>query len=505
VLCSFDSRNYLKIRYDKIKIKFKITNNGDMGMVNNGKVLFIVHDVYQDDNTFPSGIGYLAAALLKNGVTVRVYSQDVFHYTNQELAKFLKKEQFDLIGIGFLAARFKETIIGLCEIVNRFKKDAWLVLGGHGPSAIPEYTLKKTKADVVVIGEGEDTIIELLKCKLENGELSKIKGIAYRDKDDVYLNERRKLIKDLDLLPFPAWDLFPMEIYTTCIKYYAMNENDKSISISTSRGCINKCNFCYRMDKGFRYRSVKNVVEEMLYLSEKYGVTYFMVNDELFTYPRSRIFEFRDELDKNDLKIKFDCGARVDIMDVEVTKALKDAGCQLLKFGMESSDQRVLDLMHKNTTVEENISAAELCNKYGIGVGLNFIWNNIGDTEDSLKGNVKLIKKYNTYHEVRTIRPVTPYPGSELYYYAIEKGFLTGPDDFYNKYKNSDLITVNYTNLPLERCYKLLYEANKELVLDYFQNTTKDMVKAKEIIEGFYRLYVTEDYTFRGARHYKAP
>ena len=170
---------------------------------------------------------------------------------------------------------------------------------------------------------------------------------------------------------------------------------------------------------------------------------------------------------------------------------------------MESSGQNVLDLMGKRTTVKQNIEAAEIARKVGVTVGLNFIWGNVGDTEESLKGNVKLIKQYNTYFQLRTIRPVTPYPGCPLYYEAIDRGLLSGPADFFEKFKNSDLSIVNFTNIPDKIFYEILFEANKGLILDHYQNTSQDMDEANAIIQQFYRLYFESDYKFRGARHYK--
>jgi len=471
-------------------------------MSTNGKVLFVIHDLYQEDNHFPSGVGYLAAVLKKNGSSVEIYSQDVFHYTNEELAVFLERNQFDLIGLGFLAARFKETIVDLCTVINKHKKSAWLVLGGQGPSPIPEYILNKTKADLVAIGEAEDTIIEILKCKLNNGDLSKIKGIAYRDENGVYLNDRRKPIRNLDSIPFPQWDLFPMNEYVSCLKKYNINKDEKALDIITSRGCINECNFCYRMEKGFRFRSTKNVIEEIIELHEKYGITYFSMHDELFTYPKKKIFEFRDELERNNLRIKYDCQARVDTFDDEIAECLKASGCQLVNFGFESMDQQVLDSMKKNTTIEDNTRAIHVALKYHLGAGLNFIWGNIGDTRDSLKKDVEFIKKYNTYDHVRNIRPVTPFPGSELYNLAISRGLLKGPEDFFDKFKNSDLMTVNFTEIPDESFYRLLFEANQDLILDHYSHTSGDMDQAASIIKDFHDLYFLGKTKFRGARHY---
>lgn len=257
-----------------------------------GKALFIIHDFYQEDNYFPLGPGYMAAVLKKNGAEISTYCQDVFHYTNEELSDFLEKNEFDLICLGFLAARFKRTIEELCGAINEHKKNAWLVLGGPGPSPIPEYVLEKTKADIVVIGEAEETIIELLKCKLENKDLSQIKSIAYQSKNGVVITERRKPIFDLDSIPFPEWSLFPMERYTTCLQLFGAGKDDKILGILTSRGCFNQCNFCYRMEKGIRFRSVANVIQEIKTLKEKYGISFFQMQDELFNFPKNESLIF---------------------------------------------------------------------------------------------------------------------------------------------------------------------------------------------------------------------
>jgi anaerobic magnesium-protoporphyrin IX monomethyl ester cyclase len=467
-----------------------------------GKVLFIVHDVYQKDNYFPSGIGYLAACLKANGCEVSVYCQDIFHYTNEQLAEYLKRENFDIIGLGFLAARFKETVIDLCKVINTYKKDAWLVLGGHGPSAIPEYILKTTNADIVVIGEGEETIIDLINYKINNRDITKVLGIAYNLNGEVRINERRKPIQKLDNIPFPEWSIFPMNEYTSCLKFYGMNSEEKSLPIITSRGCTNRCNFCYRLEKGIRFRSIPNIIDEIRVLNEKYGVTFFAMNDELFLFSKKRLFEFKDALEQNNLKIKYECQARVDIFNDEIAQCLKDSGCTFVNFGMESADQKVLDLMNKHTTVKQNTDAAKIARKHNIAYGLNILWGNIGDTEQSLKDDVQLIKEYNVYSQLRTIKPPTPYPGCDLYYVAINRHLLEGPDDFFSKFKNIDLLLVNFTDIPKEKFYTLLFEANKELILDHYEKTSGDKKEAEQYIQTFYNLYFKGDVSFRGARHY---
>lgn len=467
-----------------------------------GRALLVIHDVYQDDNIFPLGPAYLAACLKKAGHKVDTYCMDVYHYTNDELAEYLDKNEYDLIGMGFMAARFKETVLDVCDVINKHKKNACFQLGGHGPSPIPEYVLNKTKADVVGIGECEETIVELMECKLNGGDFSKVRGIAYRIDDKVYINPKREPVRDLDSIPFPAWEEFPMDKYLDSIKRAGVGEKEKAISIISSRGCVNKCNFCYRMEKGIRLRSIKNVIGEIKILNSKYGATVFDFLDELFVISKERLIELKAELNKNNLKIKFYANCRVDIFDEEMALLLKECGCILLNIGFESTSQNVLNKMNKNTTVEENIRAAEIANKVGINVGLNFIWGEPGDSEETLRENAKFIKKYNTYAQVRTERPVTPYPGCDLYYEALKLGLLKGPEDFFQRFKNSDLITVNFTNMSNERMYELLFEVNKDLILDHFKHTSGNIEKANQLIQGFYNLYFENQYNFRGARKY---
>lgn len=466
------------------------------------KILLIVHDVYQDDNQFPLGSAYLASVLRREGISVKIYNQDVFHYSNHHLANFLQSNHFDIIGLGFLAARFKETIESLCEVINKNKKNAWLVLGGHGPSPIPKYMLEKTDADVIAIGEAEETMVDLVKCKINNEDLADIRGIAYKDEGEVYINERRQPLSDLDSIPFPAWDLFPMEKYRDSMVFSGMDESEKSMAMITTRGCVARCSFCYRMEKGLRIRSMDNVIEEMKTLISKYDITYFMLLDELTFYNKNRVFEYEEALEKNGLKIKYSCNARAKFLDKEVAESLKKSGCQLVNIGFESLDQQVLDRMYKGITVEENIATAEVCNEVGLTMGLNVMWALPYDTKESLQKIVDFIKKYNTYGQKRTIRPVTPYPGSPLYYDAIEMGLLKSPDDFFNKFKNSDLITVNYTSIPTEECHKMLFAANTELILDHFLKTNGNIKNAKKLIDDYYQLYFQHNYKFRGARHY---
>ncbi|HIJ79503.1 MAG: B12-binding domain-containing radical SAM protein [Desulfobulbaceae bacterium] len=479
-------------------------------MKGNGKVLFIVHDVYQEDNQFPLGVAYLASVLREYGADVTVCCQDVYHYSNEELAeKYLVGQEYDLIGIGFLAARFKETVVGLCETVHTHKNKAKIIFGGHGPSSEPEYILQNTKGDLIAIGEAEETIVDVLDSILRGKNFAEIKGIAYKDDcGAVHVNERRKPIMKVDTIPYPAWDLFPMDIYTTNMQYHLQGDDEKAIQILTGRGCVNRCTFCYRMEKGVRFRSIDNVLSEMKMLYDEYGVTYFAIQDEVFIASVDRLREFVEGLSVygllNKIKYNINAGIRANIATDELAILLKESGCCYVNVGFESVTQECLDDFKKNTTVTDNFTTAKLMKKHAVPMGINFIWGIMSDTAETLRKSVDFIKQFQSYNELRTIRPITPFPGCELYKYAISKGLLAGPADFFEKFSNSDLLTVNFTNIPDEEFYKLLIEANKELIFDYFEHTNGDMDKAQGMVDNFNNLYFKGEVKFRGARHFES-
>lgn len=471
-----------------------------------GKILFVIHDVYQNDNEFPLGPAYLAAILTRNGYEVQTYCQDVFHYTNEELAKFLDDNDFDIIGLGFLAARYAETIRPLAKVINAHKKKAKFVLGGHGVTATPEYILCDTQADVAVLGEAESTIIPIVEKIIGGLDLSEQAAVAFWRGDKVIVNSRVKPVANLDSIPLPQWDLFPVEKYINSTKLPGSSPDDKTICVLTSRGCINRCSFCYRMETGIRVRSINNVFEELSILNSKYGITYFEFIDEMFIPNHQRIVDFVAAIKKLETPIKYYCQARVELAkDKEALKLLVDSGCQILNLGLESLDQNVLDLMGKRTRVEDNYEAVENTIASGMHPGLNFIWANPGDSIESLNKIVDFLLKYDTLGQLRTIRPPTPFPGCPLYYQAIQEGKLKGPGDFFDKFTNSDRLTVNYTNLSDSEVYAALLDANSRLIKNHYKKKNKSLVEAEVMIAKFRRLYFPtcpEDVRFRGARHY---
>lgn len=460
-------------------------------------ILFVVYDNNAHTHEFPLGTAYLAAVLREAGHQVTIYHQDVNHYPEEHLTDFLNKNTFDVVGIGVIGGYYQyRKLLKISRAINlSSNRPKYFILGGHGPSPEPEYFLKKTDADIVVIGEGELTVVELLGV-LSSSEtsLDNVKGIAFRKGDNIQINQRRGLIEDLDSLVFPAYDLFPVEYYRLR-RMTGSAPTDFMMPVLSARGCTFKCNFCYRMDKGYRPRSVESILEEVAFLQKDYNINFIYFSDELLMSSKERIYEFCEGIAGSKLQFKWYCNGRLNYATPDILKQMKNTGCVYVNYGIESFDDEALKKMNKALNTRQIVSGIEATLNAGLHPGFNIIWGNIGETKETLQKGVDFLLKYNDASEMRTIRPVTPYPGSPLYYYAIENGLLKDVEDFYeHKHLNSDLLAVNFTNLTDEEFHRFLMEANLTLIKDYY----KKQLKATERCTR--NLYLKKNTDFRGFR-----
>ena len=459
------------------------------------KILLVIYDNDAFIQYFPQGLAYIAAVLLKEGYEVEIYHQDKYHYPDEYLTRYLNKNKFDVIGISVIGGYYQyRKLLKISKAINQSKNRPFYIIGGHGPSPEPEYFLKKMQADAVVIGEGEITIVELLGAIANHTSLTGIKGIAFRNGRDVVVNKRRPLIKDIDNIPFPAYELFPMDYYTL-FRMPFVKKSDFVMRVLTGRGCSFRCNFCYRIDKGFRPRNAESIIEEIRLLKRKYGVTFVMFTDELLMSSIERTVSLCEAFIKARLNIKWSCNGRLNYAKPEVVKLMKRAGCVFINYGIEAVDDMVLKNMNKGLRVSQIIKGVENTFRAGVHPGLNIIFGNIGDSRETLNKAVEFLLKYEDCTQMRTIRPVTPYPGSPLYYYAIRKGLLKDCEDFYeNKHVNSDLVAVNFTDLSDDEFHKCLLEANTKLINNYFSKNATENIKQAE------KLYLSRNDGFRGFR-----
>jgi anaerobic magnesium-protoporphyrin IX monomethyl ester cyclase len=459
------------------------------------RILLVIYDNGAYIHCFPQGLGYIAAVLSQKGHYVEIYNQDYFHYSEAHLKEYLEKNDFDVVGVSVIAGYYQyRKLLRISRAINELRKRPFYIIGGHGPTPDPEFFLLKTQADAVVMGEGEITIVELLNAISDKTTFSKIKGIAYREGKKVMINPRRSLIQDIDSIAFPAYELFPMQYYRLLRMPHAQSD-DFVMTVLSGRGCNFKCNFCYRMDEGLRIRSNANIIEEIVLLKKDYGINYIVFADELLMTSPQRTTELCNDFLKKKLGIKWSCCGRLNFAKPEVLKLMKRSGCVFINYGIEAMDNRILKNMNKALTTEQIVQGIEATLKAGISPGYNIIFGNIGENRETLSKGVDFLLKYDDCSQMRTIRPVTPYPGSPLYYYAIEKGLLKDCEDFYeNKHTNSDLLTVNFTELSDDDFHRSLLEANTLLLKNYFNKKCNAMILEAE------NLYLKKNKDFRGFR-----
>ena len=460
------------------------------------RVLLVIYDNDSYVSEFPIGTAHISAVLKKEKIDVEIYHQDIHHYPCEHLTDYLNANRFDVIGIGVIAGYYQyKKLLELSKAINNSKNRPLYILGGHGPTPEPEFFLQQTGAEIVVLGEGEQSIINLLKSIANHTPLENVKGIAFRNNETVIINDRESLIKQIDDIPWPDYNSFPIEYYRL-IRFPHANSSDFGMSMLSGRGCTFKCNFCYRMDTGLRLRSNDSIIEEIKYLQKEFRISYIAFYDELLMTSIDRTISLCSDFVKARLNIKWLCNGRLNYARKDVLKLMKESGCVFINYGIEAMDDQILKNMNKALTTKQIISGIEATLEAGISPGYNIIFGNIGETIDTLEKGVQFLLKYDDGAQLRTIRPVSPYPGSPLYYYAIQKGYLKNCEDFYhNKHINSDLLSVNFTQITDDEFHEALMHANTRLIKNYYEKQMKLSINTTS------SLYLDKNVSFRGFRH----
>jgi len=459
------------------------------------QVLLVVYDNDDYIHWFPIGLAYITAVLTRQGYDVEIYNQDMHHYPESHLRQHLDDNRYDVIGLSFIGGYYQyKKALELSEAVNKSRNRPFFIIGGHGPTPEPEFFLKITGADAIVMGEGEITILELMEALKSKRTLHQVKGLAFRQGDQVIINERRPLIDNIDSIPFPAYHLFPIQYYRL-LRMPHCRKSDFIMPLLSGRGCTFKCNFCYRMDEGFRPRSNESIIEEIKLLKKEYGITYIAFADELLMSSKERTINLCNDFIKYKLDVKWDCNGRLNYAKKDVLKLMKKAGCVFINYGIEAYDNQILKNMNKALTVKQIREGIEATLEAQISPGFNIIFGNIGENRETLWKGVDFLLRYDDGAQMRTIRPVTPYPGSPLYDYAINKGLLRDCKEFYqDKHINSDLLSVNFTDMSDEEFHQSLFEANSVLLENYFNKLKLSYELQMK------KLYFQRDASFRGFR-----
>ncbi|MFH1441758.1 MAG: radical SAM protein [Candidatus Omnitrophota bacterium] len=377
--------------------------------------------------TPPVNLAGLAAFLLDKGFEVQIFDPAVDNILLEDLHKYLPKD-FDAIAVSSLTPTFLQTI-DILKIAKAINPKCISIMGGPHFSALPLETMAGYKViDFGIIGEGEITLFELLETLQNNKDISKVKGLVYRDNGHMKFNPVRERITNLDKLPFPAYHLLPMNKYGIKLHHfwsYEEIELSPYTNLFTSRGCRYNCTFC-----GIRsvwgnciyFKSAEYILSEIDLLVKKHNIKCIEISDSCLLANKPRLFKILDGLIERDYNLNLTCMLRVDSVDEPILKKLKKAKFRLLRFGVESGSQQILNAMNKQFTLAQIKEAFRLTHKIGIAATACVIIGYPGETKQTFKETLRFLN---------VIKPTAadfyialPLVGTEFYRLSLEKGYI---------------------------------------------------------------------------------
>lgn len=376
--------------------------------------LFNIADFYNKSRFSTLGLGYLAAYLRKNSDFDQIY---IIEGDGEAQLRRIKP---DLVGIYSVTQMFPDAEAVAKKIKHEYS-GIHTIIGGYHISALP-YTLPES-FDIGVCGEGEETFKEIVSVVSSYGldvrRLSEINGIVFHDKQDVRITDARGFIADIDKIPFPARDLM---------------HTSRFLNIITSRGCPYRCIFCASVNfwKKPRFHSAEYVVDEIEEMVRKYRAVHISIWDDLFIADKERLEAIRDLILKKKInkKVSFGCALRSNLINHHTCNLLKDINVKRVSFGFETGSQRILDFLKcGSVTIQEHITATQLCKSYGFHVTGTFMLGSPDETQQDMLETLNLIKKLKL-DGGGTLTLTVPLPGTKLWEYAKDRNLVSDNMDY---------------------------------------------------------------------------
>lgn len=368
----------------------------------------------------PLGIAYMAGVLQENNIDVEILDASAEDMDFKDVEKELLKRKPDLVALTALTPTIGRAL-ETAQVVKETLPDSIVVMGGYHPTFNFIETLEDENVDIIIRGEGEYIMLNLVQALENQSSLHDVKGIVFEDKNskEIVVNPEAPLIQDLDELPFPALNLLPMK------KYRLLDMDTHMTTMITTRGCPMQCSFCSSAamhGKKIRERSVENIVDEIEYLKTNYDIDTIAFMDDTFTLKKRKVMAICDEILKRNIEIMWGCTSRVDTLDEKLLKKMKEAGCITIFIGVESADQQQLDNICKNTTIAKIENAFKIAHKLKIRTIASVALGMPGDTKEIMNKTVKFVHKLKPNYAIYSL--ATPYPGTRFYKEAFEKNLI---------------------------------------------------------------------------------
>ena len=390
----------------------------------------------------PYGAMYVAASLIGRGYKAAILNIDAERISLDVAIKKIVQMDPQYIAFSGIVAPSYRFIKEMSLRLRSIFPDKIQILGGGLASAVAP-VFKNTSIDIVVQSEGDITAGELLDCLGRRAGLDGVRGIYYRQGGSYQFTGRRELVRNLDSLPYPAFDLVDMDRYmpdgAEFIGQFIAIKDDRILSqkrkrmitIPTSRGCFGTCTFCFRAYQGIRVHSIKYVFDLVEHCIEKFNVGFFTFGDECFAPNKARNWEFIEEYRRRKSDFVFRIlGMRVDTVDKEILKAYKDIRCWMIEYGFESGSQKMLDVINKRVSVEKNAEVARWTMEAGIHTSPTLVLAMPGETNDTVRESIEFMKSLDLEFKQYQWSYALPIPGSPLYEFARISGAIQDEDEY---------------------------------------------------------------------------
>ncbi len=399
----------------------------------------------------PVGLAYIVASMKRSGHHVDCIN------LNGSSRIDLRGKKYDFVATGGLSCHYLQ----IEEIIeDAMKNGLKVILGGGIVTSEPELMCSALRPEYAVIGEGEETIVELLRCIEEGRDPASVSGICFFRNGAFVITEQRKPVPDLDALPFPDFESLGYEGFLVTLKpsdeySYDIFDHPRVYPVITSRSCPFLCTFCYHpLGNKYRQRSISSVMEELMTAIPKYRINIVSIYDELFSYNKERVNEFcrrfRDFASNLSWEVKWTCQMRVDRLSEDMLNVMKDAGCYLISFGFESYSRRILESMKKHITPDQIHRAVHLASDKGISLQANFIF---GDRAETLQTASETLEFWEEHADSGILLNfIFPCTGSAIYKHCVEKGIIKNKLDYI---RNHFFDIYNITSLSGGEFYKL--------------------------------------------------
>lgn len=416
----------------------------------------------------PVGLACIATALRDAGYASDILDIDLHRLDDNEIAAKVSRRKYDVIGFGNIISSYSITK-KLGYLLKQNAPQARIVLG-NTVASIPEQILSWNKSiDICVIGEGDVTIVELVRAIDNNKSLYEVDGIAFRDGEGVVQTKARKVIPDINRLPFPDYSLFEVDKYLTTSflnvgePYPIEREKIYALPINTARGCIANCTFCYHAFKDTKYRFYKfeNVIKFYKELQQKYGVNYLNFWDELTIMSPQRLVELCDEIEKSKLTIFWSISPRGNTFNAshyDLLKRAHDLGALTIGGALESASPEILKAINKKITPEQFIEQMQTARKAGLIPRTSIIFGYPQETRETIQLTIDTCKMAGVYPSAGFLLPL---PKTVVYEEAKKKELIVDEEQYLLSIGDRQDLHLNLTSMSNE---ELLETTNNSLI-----------------------------------------